>query len=301
MARDRTNTDAMSGMNLNAAEFSDYTGQEVEGHFSMFKEFDLDDSGFISPDNLMSIMEALEVAVSQEVVTGMITEVSILCGHDDDGKLSFRDYMSCMSYEKIKNEHNKVAEEALEAAEECLERGITDPQVRTRTISVEDEGGPPAFSAEPEAATAEEEEFAPTERMRGTSFAVMHNVAKSRMQTFQGEASQDEIKKTQTAQNVVDRIQKFKRFEAAAAPPGQLKLKSENMELATLKNKLAAFEMAKRDADKAGNVATIKKSWKKVGGQAVGGGSCHKSKRSIVGPNGEVGPPPPKQMADLLK
>lgn len=41
-------------------------------------------------------------------------------------------------------------------------------QVRTRTISVEDEGGPPAFSAEPEAATAEEEEFAPTERMRGT-------------------------------------------------------------------------------------------------------------------------------------
>ena len=58
----------------------------------------------------------------------MITEVSILCGHDDDGKLSFRDYMNCMSYEKIKNEHNKVAEEALEAAEECLERGITDPQ-----------------------------------------------------------------------------------------------------------------------------------------------------------------------------
>ena len=109
----------------------------------------------------------------------------------------------------------------------------------------------------------------------------MHNVAKARMQTFQHEASQDEIKKahlcslprlslpasaqpclpvshclpacpvctpllpplphpphaplflsvslgpqTQTAQNVVDRIQKFKRFEAAAAPPGQLKLKS---------------------------------------------------------------------------
>ena len=52
---------------------------------------------------------------------------------------------------------------------------------------------------------------------------------------------------------------------------------------------------------KAGNVATIKKSWKKVGGQAVSGGSCHKSKRSIVGPNGKGGPPPPKQMADLLK
>ena len=46
------------------------------------------------------------MAVSQEVVTGMITEVSILCGHDDDGKLSFRDYMNCMSYEKIKDEHN---------------------------------------------------------------------------------------------------------------------------------------------------------------------------------------------------
>ena len=30
---------------------------------------------------------------------------------------------------------------------------------------------------------------------------------------------------TQTAQNVVDRIQKFKRLEVAAAPPGQLKLK----------------------------------------------------------------------------
>ena len=45
-------------MNLNAAEFTDLTEEEVAGHFSMFKEFDLDDSGFISPDNLMSIMEA---------------------------------------------------------------------------------------------------------------------------------------------------------------------------------------------------------------------------------------------------
>ena len=41
-------------------------------------------------------------------------------------------------------------------------------QVRARTISVEDEGGPPASSAEPEATAAEEEEVAPTERMRGT-------------------------------------------------------------------------------------------------------------------------------------
>lgn len=41
-------------------------------------------------------------------------------------------------------------------------------QVRARTISIEDEGGPPASSAEPEATAAEEEEVAPTERMRGT-------------------------------------------------------------------------------------------------------------------------------------
>ena len=76
------------------------------------------------------LCQALDVAVTQEVVAGMITEVSILCGHDDDSKLSFRDYMNCLKYEKSKDEHNKVAEEALEAAEECLERGITNPQAR---------------------------------------------------------------------------------------------------------------------------------------------------------------------------
>ena len=92
--------------------------------------------------------------MSQEVVTGMITEVSILCGHDDDGKLSFRDYMSCMSYEKIKNEHNKVAEEALEAAEECLERGITDPQVRApRPLPPAGCASPPLLLALPSAPT----------------------------------------------------------------------------------------------------------------------------------------------------
>ena len=40
----------------------------------------------------------------------MIAEVAILTCHDNDGKLSFRDYCACMDYENIKNETNEMAD-----------------------------------------------------------------------------------------------------------------------------------------------------------------------------------------------
>jgi len=296
MARERSVTDAMSGMNLNYAEFADYTGEELEKHFASFKEFDIDDSGFITPESLKAILDALDVVVDMPVVKDMITEVAILCNHDDDGKLSFRDYMNCIDYEKKKDEHNRIAEAALESAEECLELGIADAPSRQRAISVEEAPPPPA---EPEA-EPEEDEVEITEKMRGTSFAVMKNVAQSRIAAFKRQNSVEKAAELEKQADVVSRIQKFKRVEAdAMSKSSKLKLATENIELATLKNKLAAFEQAKKDADN--NVSSIKKTWKKVGTKSSWGDGAHKGKRNIVGPNGEVGPPPPKSMAELLK
>ena len=48
------------------------------------------------------------------------------------------------------------------------------------------------------------------------------------------------------------------------------------------------------------NVAP-QKSWKNSGFQSVHGGSTYRGKSLIRGPNGEVGPPPKKNIADLLK
>ena len=302
MSRARSQTDALSGITVRPAEYAEhFTEEEVMTHFEGFKEYDLDGTGFISPENLHSIMEALEVTVDMQVVQGMITEVAILCSHEDDGKLSFRDYMNCMIYEKKKDEHNRRAEQALESAEECLELGIGGAEQRARAISVEEEPGPlPAAPEEAEAEAGEEEEVELTEKMRGTSFAVMANVASKRIEMFKRRVSIEQAEQANTAQGVIERMQKFKRAEVdASSKSGRLTVKSENIELATLKNKLAAFEQAKKDADN--NVAKIKKTWKKIGSKQSWGEGAHKAKRNIVGPNGEVGPPPPKALADLLK
>ena len=54
-------------MKLNYVEFGKWEPEELEKHFAQFKEFDVDDTGFISPENLKAIMEALEVVVDMEV------------------------------------------------------------------------------------------------------------------------------------------------------------------------------------------------------------------------------------------
>ena len=49
--------------------------------------------------------------------------MAILCNHDNDGKLSFRDYMKCMAYEIKKDQHNYAVEEAQEWEAPVVEIG----------------------------------------------------------------------------------------------------------------------------------------------------------------------------------
>ena len=56
---------------------------------------------------------------------------------------------------------------------------------------------------------------------------------------------------------------------------------------------------ARKDAEN--DHHTIKKTWKHQGFQAVHGGSTYRGKSQIRGPNGEVGPPPKKDLKELLK
>ena len=150
-AGDRTKSDLISGLSISQPHELErydgtYTEDELAKHFETFKNYDLDDSGFISPDNLKQIMEALEIACSEEQLKNMIDEVAILAGHTTDGQLSFRDYIGCLEYEKDKDAVNA----AIDAT-------------RERQESVEE--APPAEGEEP----ALEEE--PQTRMRGSSFA----------------------------------------------------------------------------------------------------------------------------------
>jgi len=319
-------------MNLQMDEFPDYDGDEIQKHFDTFKEFDIDTSGFISPENLKVILDTLGVEVDMGVITGMILEVAILCNHENDGKLSFRDYMKCMEYEKHKDEHNRRAEEALAAAEEAFQMGIGEVETREKAISMaaverrvsipptpEEAAAQAKADAEAEAAaeesgSPEDEEVELTDKMRGTSFAVMTNLAKSRIAAFQKQKSVAELpipapatprtfakmSDEEKQSEVVSKIQKFKRVEADTKSKfGKLKLASDNIEMATLKNKLAAFEQARKDAEN--DHHTIKKTWKGSGFQSIHGGSTYRGKSLIRGPNGEVGPPPKKNIADLLK
>jgi len=327
-------------MNLQMDEFPDYYGDAIQTHFDTFKQFDIEATGFISPENLKVILDTLGVEVDMEVVNGMLLEVAILSNHENDGKLSFRDYMKCIEYEKHKDEHNRRAEEALAAAEEAFQMGIGEVETREKAISsvavtrrsmIERRSTPTpptpeevaaqekakdeaAEAAEEEQGSPEDEEVELTGKMRGTSFAVMTNLAKSRIAAFQKQKSETELPAPEPAtartsakmsdeekqSDVVSKIQKFKRVEAdTKSKTGKLALATENIEVATLKNKLAAFEQARKDAEN--DHHTIKKSWKSAGFQCVHGGSTYKGKSLIRGANGEVGPPPKKNIADLLK
>ena len=99
MSLNRRESDIASGIELVKEDFPSYTEEDLVRHFMSFKEYDLDGTGFITPENLKPILDAMDevVAFTMEEVQGMIAEVAILCDHPNDGKLSFRDYMSAWS------------------------------------------------------------------------------------------------------------------------------------------------------------------------------------------------------------
>lgn len=224
----RTESDAMSGLSLdrNIPEWSEYTEVELERHFSRFKEYDLDNTGFVTEANLKTILEAMEIPCTDEQVKNMITEAGYLTGHENDGRLSFRDFMKVMDYEAKRAAHN----ERVDSVSELAEAGVEPP---------------PDFEAT---------------RLRGSSLAVMDTLATSRIEAFQqvikdAKKKEKEIPATPAAARFQNKLAKFKRFEDGAPE----RPNNDNLHKQAIKGKLAAFEAAQKSTE---DPVAFKKEWK---------------------------------------
>ena len=76
-------SDVASGIELVKEDFPSYSEGDLARHFMCFKEYDLDDAGFITPENLKAILDTMDdaVVITIEEVQGMIAEVAVLCDH----------------------------------------------------------------------------------------------------------------------------------------------------------------------------------------------------------------------------
>lgn len=93
-------------------DYPDFSDDEVKRQFELFKHYDLDDSGFITAENMLDVLKALDVKdVSTESVIGMIEEVAVLTGHENDGRLSFRDFMNLAIHDKKATENLAASRE----------------------------------------------------------------------------------------------------------------------------------------------------------------------------------------------
>ena len=92
-----------------ANAYRQFTQDEMLSHFENFKMYDLDDSGFISVDNITHVLAALDVEATGEQVKSMITEALLLSGAPNDGKLTFRNFMDCIVYDATASSINESA------------------------------------------------------------------------------------------------------------------------------------------------------------------------------------------------
>lgn len=274
---DRTVSDAMSGLSFdrNVPEWSEYTEVELQRHFGRFKEYDLDEAGFITPVNLQAIMAAMDITVTEEQVASMIAEVAILSGHDNDGRLSFRDFMKCMDYEATKTAHNERVDSVIEA----MEAGVEEQPAA-------EVGGSISEATEPKPEV-------PMLRMRGSSFAVMDTLASNRITAFQqvikdAKKKAQQIPATPAAAKFQSKLAKFKRLEDGKGPP---KRNNDGLQQAAIKGKLAAFESAKKSAE---DPVAFKRDWK-----SVSQGKWAEKVTKAPGGAGGGAPPPRRNIADL--
>jgi len=312
--RNRRASDACSGLTLKREEWPDYTDDELVRQFEMFQHYDLDSTGFISAENLFEVLQAMDVAdVSMEMVASIIDEVAVLTGHDNDGKLSFRDYMHAIRQDRIAAEHN----EALDAADEkrrslvevagavveaAVETAVPlEPEEEAAVVApaVEEEPASPSGAAPAEEAKAEEEEelkvveevskpaaaaeeAAPARARRG-SMSALNALAASRIKAFQQVVSD-----ASTAQ----KLAAFKNKPVEMSGP---MVNSDEMHKETLRNKVKAFEVAATFKGK----VELKKTWKKVGGQHENGGSNYHAGQKIYLGGQPAGVAPKKKLSEL--
>lgn len=237
--RCRSKSDVMSGITLSHSDlYGKFSQAELEAHFVRFKQYDLDDTGFITPANLKAIFESLEMPeVTVAQCENMVDEVAILIGHENDHALSFRDYAYLMLYEAEK----KVAAEVAEAQEE--ERISSRENENSLDLNLADDDDQPKL------------------RMRGSSFAVLQSLAVSRIAKFEEvvAAAQAAEKGTSVeglkARTFLGKLSHFKRIESGDAAS----LNQDSAHKQTIKAKLAAFEAANK-----ADLVAFKTSWKNV-------------------------------------
>jgi len=247
----RTQSDVLSGQDLgnartNYERYPNFSTVELDTFFAQFTTYDIDDTGFVSAENLEEVSKALGCDMTAEQVKQMLDEVSILSGHENDGKLSFRDFMGCIQYERDATAHNSK----VQADEELAEATAA---LRLSQAGASGEGCEAAPAADEAAAT---EAFVPQTRMRHSSFSVMHTLAKSRIATFPQvvEAAQQPAP-TVSENKFARKLCKFQALESGETA----KVNNETMQKAALKTKLAAFESASK-----ADPGAFKKSWRNV-------------------------------------
>lgn len=285
----RRASDVMSGLELKRDAYPDVSDEDVDRHFQMFQAYDLDSTGFISPENMLDVLMAMQVTdVSMETVCAMIEEVALLTGHENDGKLTFRDFMNIVQHDKKAAEQEASEEEAAERTLSTSCECTPEPSGGTKPACEPEEPTPASSIPEPcpapEAQTIQEEEPAPRPepdagaRNRRSSFSALNSLASSRIKAFQTtvqEASERE------------KLNAFKKKPVEMTGP---MVNSDDMHMQSLRNKLQAFEVA---ATFKGTIER-KKTWKK----SAGAGNYTAGQKVLMGGQ-PAGVAPKKKLSEL--
>lgn len=298
-SRDRRASDMTSGLELKRENFPTFSDDDISRNFELFKAYDLDNSGFITPENMFDVLKALDMEVTMESTNGMIEEVATLTGHDNDGKLSFRDFMNMTFHDQQAAESmsgEREAENTAAAASREIDVpdspvGALTPAFETQTQQSETQFTP---ESEPEVAPASPGgeqrtntcdvvaepalQTPPPLAKRRSSMSILNAVAADRIKAFQ-----------QVATDAVER-EKLHKFKKAPVEMTGPMVNSDNMHLQTLQSKLKAFEIAAHHKGK----TEVRKTWKKVGGA----GNYQSGNKILLGGQ-PVGVAPKKKISDL--
>jgi hypothetical protein len=157
---------------------------------------------------------------------------------------------------------------------------VTELHQRSHRLSI---GAEPASPGAASAAASEPEEAPPVLTMRTSSFAVIKDLAKSRINTFkQAQEAREQEAAAPKPTKFGNKLDKFKRLEN---PVAKASVNTEECQKLALKAKLVAFEQKSKTEPMA-----FKKSWRN---QTHG---SWKQKTTFAG-----GPAAKQSMADLLK
>lgn len=277
--KERSRSDLLSGLIPPSCHSLDHGFSEGEllAHYERFKAYDLDDSGFISLDNLKSILSALEIPNTDEMVANMLEEVAILSGHQNDGALSFRDYIRILEYESKAEAFNVAIDAALERREGT-------------ELADFDAAQPVGEELEAEQTTVREAEaealVEPAQRMRRSSLAALDMITRGRIAKF--EQVIDKTVKSVRVDDAAARSEarfaaKLAKFQRPAA--SETAVAVENLYKRSVKDKLHAFESANRAAP---SQVDFHKTWKKLGH------GSWKQKTQVAG-----APPPKRSLLEL--